>query len=126
MNRKEKDMVSGKEQSDYPKPDNGGAATATAAPGDFDAQLKSLRDDLSKLAATVASRGAEQASDYKAKVKDMASNAFSTSQEAIKNLGDEMKVLEQRVERHVRERPVRSLGIAAAAGFLLAIACTRR
>lgn len=115
-----------KEQGVYPKADNGAAATATASHGDFDAQLKSLRDDLSKLAATVASRGAEQASDYKAKVKDMASTAFSTSQEAIKHLGDEMKGLEQRVEKQVRERPLRSLGIAAAAGFLLAFAFTRR
>lgn len=119
-------MASMKEQGDYPKSENGAASAATASHGDFDAQLKSLREDLSKLAATVASRGAEQASDYKAKVKDMASNAFSTSQDAIKHLGEEMKVLEQRVERQVRERPVRSLGIAAAAGFLLALACTRR
>lgn len=119
-------MASTREEIDLPKSNHSGAAASTVTSGDFDAQLKSLRDDLSKLAATVASRGAEQASDYKAKVKDMASNAMGASQEAIKHLGDDLKVFEQRVETHVRERPVRSLGIAAAAGFLLALAFTRR
>ncbi len=119
-------MASTREEIDYPKPNHGGAAASAVAPGDFDAQLKSLRDDLAALAATVTTRGAEQASDYKAKVKHMAANAMGASQEAIKHLGDDLKVFEQRVETQVRERPVRSLAVAAAAGFLLALAFTRR
>lgn len=119
-------MASTREETELPKLNHGGAAAPTVAPGDFEAQLKSLRADLAALAATVTARGAEQASDYKAKVKDMASNAMGASQEAIKHLGDDLKVFEQRVETQVRERPVRSLGIAAAAGFLLAFAFTRR
>lgn len=115
-------MASVKENVDTLKTGNG----AAAAGQDVEAQLEKLRADLSALASTVAAKGASQASTYKARVREMASDAFGASQDAVKHFGDELVHLEKRMEQQVRERPVRSLGIAAAVGFALALIATRR
>lgn len=101
------------------------ADNATNATTDIEAQLKQLRADLSALASTVAAAGSDKADGYKARVGEMASNVKDASVTAIQNLREELKGLEGKVEAHVRDRPVQSVGIAVAAGFALALLCRR-
>jgi ElaB/YqjD/DUF883 family membrane-anchored ribosome-binding protein len=115
-------MASVKEISESAKNGNG----ALSGGGDVEAQLERLRDDLAALASTVASNGASHASQYKARVREMAAGAVHASQDAVRHMGEELKGVERKMEQQVRERPVRALGIAAAVGFGLALIATRR
>ncbi|MFY8094456.1 MAG: DUF883 family protein [Niveispirillum sp.] len=99
--------------------------TADAVSTDIEAQLKHLRHDLAALAAAVAAAGSDKADGYKARAEEMASNVKDASVTAIHNLRDELKGLEGKVETHVRDRPMQSLGIAVAAGFAIAMLCRR-
>lgn len=99
--------------------------TADAGTTDLEAQLKQLRSDLAALASTVAAAGSDKAEGYKAKVGEMASNVKDASATAIQNLREELKGLESKVEGHVRDRPMQSLGVAVVAGFALALLCRR-
>lgn len=99
--------------------------TADTATTDIEAQLKQLRDDLANLASTVAAAGSDKADGYKARVGEMASNVKDASVTALQNLREELKGLEGKMEAHVRDRPVQSVGIAIAAGFALALLCRR-
>jgi ElaB/YqjD/DUF883 family membrane-anchored ribosome-binding protein len=99
--------------------------TADTATTDIEAQLKQLRDDLATLASTVAAVGSDKADGYKARVGEMASNVKDASVSALHNLREELKGLEGKMEAHVRDRPVQSVGIAVAAGFALALLCRR-
>lgn len=99
--------------------------TADTVSTDIEAQLKQLRNDLAALASTVAAAGSDKAEGYKARVGDMASNVKDASITAIQNLREELKGLEGKVETHVRDRPMQSLGVAVAAGFAIALLCRR-
>jgi ElaB/YqjD/DUF883 family membrane-anchored ribosome-binding protein len=99
--------------------------TADNAALDFDAQLKQLRADLAALAASVAAAGSDKADGYKARVGEMASSVKDASATAIQNLREELKGLEGKLETHVRDRPIQSMGVAVATGLALALLCRR-
>jgi ElaB/YqjD/DUF883 family membrane-anchored ribosome-binding protein len=89
------------------------------------AQLAQLREDLANLASSVKALGAGVSADVKAKAARVADDAYVASEEAVQNVRHEIQSINDNLVEQVQRNPIQSLGIAAAAGFLLAI-FTRR
>lgn len=89
------------------------------------AQLAQLREDLSNLASSVKALGAGVSAEVKAKASRVADDAYVASEEAVHTVRNEIQSINDNLTEQVQRNPLQSLGIAAAAGFLLAI-FTRR
>ncbi|SON56155.1 hypothetical protein HDIA_2614 [Hartmannibacter diazotrophicus] len=99
--------------------------TAAASAEDIEAQITQLREDIAALTRSVGNFGAAKADGYKAKVNSAASDAMAASQTAVNALRAELEGAEKTVIDQVRAKPLQAIGIAAAAGFLLAVLSRR-
>ena len=89
-----------------------------ASKEDVEAQIGQLRDDVSKLVATVTALGKDKAGDAKEKVSAQAEDALNA-------VNAQASRIEAEVTGRVRERPIMALGIAAAVGFVAAMLARR-
>lgn len=85
-------------------------------------QVEKLRQDLADLSEAVVRAGRETANDAKARAKESIRQAGDGAADAA----DQVEDLLRDAETFARKRPGIAMGIAAAAGFLLARATSRR
>jgi len=107
-------------QSDFSRSRNG-----ATPPGDIEAQLQQLREDIANLAKTVAAVGNEKASEVKGKARRAASDAADASMQMVEAAREQAMSYERDLERQIRTNPIQSVAIAAGVGFLFAL-MTRR
>lgn len=98
--------------------DSGDAAEVSA-------QLAQLREDLANLASSVKALGAGVSSEVKARASRVADEAIAAGEETVDNVRNEIQSINDSLVYQVQKNPLQALGIAAAAGFLIAIV-TRR
>lgn len=92
---------------------------------DVSAQLSQLRDDLAHLAKSVKALGVGVTHEVKHQAARVADDAISASEQTVQNVRDEIQTLNDNLVYQVQKNPLQSLGIAVAAGFLIALV-TRR
>lgn len=107
------------------QPDLNQTRSGSASQKDIEAQLHQLREDISKLAKTVASVGNEKASEVKGRARRAASDAADASAHLIDTAREQAVTLERDVERQIRANPIQSVAIAAGVGFLFALMMRR-
>ena len=88
-------------------------------------RIDELRSEIAAISKTLSSMGGQKIDDYRDTMERLAGDAVSASLRAFDSARSEAVSLEQGFERHVRDNPLRAVGIAAGIGFLLAI-LTRR
>lgn len=86
------------------------------------AQLEKLRQDLADLSDALAKAGRETAEDAKARARE----SFRQAGDSAAHAADQVEDLMRDAEVFARKRPGVAMGIAAALGFLLACAMSRR
>jgi ElaB/YqjD/DUF883 family membrane-anchored ribosome-binding protein len=110
-------------QSDFSRNRNG------ATPGDIEAQLQQLRDDIRSLAKTVAAVGNDKAGEVHGRARRAATRAASDAADAsmqmVEAAREHAMSLERDLERQIRSNPLQAIAIAAGVGFLFAL-ITRR
>lgn len=89
------------------------------------AQVERLRSDLAGLKSAIADYSVDRAGELGAAAKETASDVSEQTRRAVENLSDELAALERQLVDHVRRRPLQSVGIAAAAGVLIALLLKR-
>lgn len=94
--------------------ESGDAAEVTA-------QLAQLREDLANLAKSVKALGVGTSAEIKNQALRMTDDAIAASSEVAQNVRNELSTLNQNVTEQVQRNPLQSLGIAVAAGFVLAL-----
>ena len=92
---------------------------------DISGQVAQLREDLANLAGTIKALGSDVKHDVSAKASQLADDAVAAGNNAARTVKHEARALNNNVTDYVQTNPLQSIGIAAAAGFLLAI-ITRR
>ncbi len=92
---------------------------------DVAAQLTQLREDLANLAGSVKALGVGVSSEVKARATRVADDALAAGEETVDNVRHEIQSLNDNLTYQVQKNPLQSLGIAVAAGFLIALV-TRR
>lgn len=94
-------------------------------PDDFEAQLATLREELAKVKAQLASSGARSADAARKAAASGAEHLKAQGEAAIDELRANARDMEQQIVATVREKPVTSLAIAAGVGFLFALLARR-
>lgn len=89
------------------------------------AQLAQLREDLANLAGSVKALGVGVSSEVKARATRVADEALAAGEETVDNVRNEIQSINDNLVYQVQKNPLQSLGIAVAAGFLIALV-TRR
>ncbi|MBO6561020.1 MAG: DUF883 domain-containing protein [Nisaea sp.] len=89
-----------------------------ASQEDIESQLAALREDVAALAGSFADLGRSKAGEAKVRGQDMASKAAERSGAAARRVRDDLKRIEDGVSTGVRERPLRSIAIAAGIGLV--------
>jgi ElaB/YqjD/DUF883 family membrane-anchored ribosome-binding protein len=85
------------------------------------AQLAQLREDLANLAKSVKALGVGTSAEIKNQALRITDDAIAASSEVAHNVRNELSTLNQNVTEQVQKNPLQSLGIAVAAGFVLAL-----
>lgn len=88
---------------------------------DIAEQLARLREDLAALAKSVKALGADATDEIKAQATRVTDEAITASTQAAQNVRDEFSAFNQSLTDHVQKKPIQSLGIAVAVGFMLAV-----
>ncbi|MDO9414972.1 glycine zipper domain-containing protein [Pararhizobium sp.] len=90
-------------------------------------QIEQIRSDISSLAKVLSDRGAETSKEVKARARDARDTAeagfsdlLANSEDLIADLRSRYASTEKQIRDNVREHPLATIGIAAAAGILLA------
>jgi ElaB/YqjD/DUF883 family membrane-anchored ribosome-binding protein len=84
-------------------------------------QLARLREDLAGLAKSVKALGVDATDEIKAQASRVTDEAINASTQAAQNVRDEFSALNQSLTEQVQKKPLQSIGIAVAVGFLLAV-----
>lgn len=84
-------------------------------------QLARLREDLAGLAKSVKALGVDATDEIKAQASRVTDEAINVSTQAAQNVRDEFSALNQSLTEQVQKKPLQSIGIAVAVGFLLAV-----
>lgn len=88
-------------------------------------RIDDLKAEIASISRTLQAMGGQKVEDYKETVEKLAADAVHASLNAFDTARAEAMSLEQSFERHVRDNPLRAIGIAAGVGFLFAL-LTRR
>ncbi|MBB3948516.1 ElaB/YqjD/DUF883 family membrane-anchored ribosome-binding protein [Rhizobium skierniewicense] len=88
---------------------------------DVSAQLAQLREDLANLAGSVKALGAGVSHDVKARAARAADDAMAAGEQTVETVRNEIQSLNDNLTYQVQKNPLQSLGIAVAAGFLIAL-----
>lgn len=92
-----------------------------ASQADFERHAGRIREDIEKLAGSVAKAGSALSADAGAKAGELREASENTLRELRAQFAD----VEKQLSNKVHERPVAALGVAVGIGFLLAM-ITRR
>lgn len=100
-------------------------AKASETEASLMARAEQLRADLAQLADSIGAAGSDKASGLGAETAKRIESLRGASDEMISELSEQLSGLEKQVAGTVRERPLQSLGVAVAAGFLVALMLRR-
>lgn len=92
---------------------------------ELQAQIAQLKEDIAAIAATLTNMGADKIHQVKQDASDAYTNVYDQGEDVLNSLKSSACSVEQQVTDYVQERPVTSLALAAAFGYLVA-ALTRR
>ncbi|MEQ8295997.1 MAG: hypothetical protein RIB55_05900 [Nitratireductor sp.] len=101
---------------------NGSAQPSTEQ---IEEQIAQLKTDISDLARTIGALGAHKAGTAKNRVVHTGNAVAALPHEAVNMLRTDIELLERKLTASVKRSPLRALGLAAGAGFLLALAARR-
>ena len=99
------------------------ATGATLA--DFETHAGRIRDDIEKLAGSVATAGSVLSADVRADAGAKAHELREASENTLRELRSQLGGIEKQLRSKVRERPVAALGVAVGIGFLIALIARR-
>jgi ElaB/YqjD/DUF883 family membrane-anchored ribosome-binding protein len=102
------------------------AATAEQTFAQLKAQIETLRSDLATLAETARDGGYETARDAVRGARRMGRRTAGKAEAGYDFATDQLEEAMARTGNFARERPFVTLGVAAGAGFLLALTLLRR
>jgi ElaB/YqjD/DUF883 family membrane-anchored ribosome-binding protein len=88
-------------------------------------RIDDLKAEIAAISRTLSAMGGQKAEDFRDHVENLASDAVAASRTAVDGAIAEARSLEESVERHIKDNPMRAIGIAAGVGFLFAL-LTRR
>lgn len=94
-------------------------------PDDFEAQIATLKEELAKVKAQLASSGARSADAARKAAASGADHLRAQGEAALDDIRSNARDVEQQLVARVHEKPITSLAIAAGVGFLFAL-LTRR
>ena len=103
----------------------GGSGSASAF-AEMRDHLESLRAELADLSDQIVELGGEAAEKGARSAKRQGRRAMHQARERFEEVADQSEDLIAQADRFSRERPGLAMGVAAAAGFLLALTMTRR
>lgn len=89
------------------------------------AQVERIRSDIAGLKTAIADYSIDRARELGASARETADDVSVSTRRAIETLNDELASLERQLVDHVRRHPLQSIGIAAAAGVLIALILKR-
>ncbi|MBX8801722.1 DUF883 family protein [Pseudochrobactrum asaccharolyticum] len=92
---------------------------------ELQAQIAQLKEDIAAIAATLTDMGSRKINQVRQDASDAYNDAYEQGEDALNSLKSSACSVEQQVTDYVQERPVTSLALAAAFGYLVA-ALTRR
>ncbi|KAB0536879.1 DUF883 family protein [Pseudochrobactrum saccharolyticum] len=92
---------------------------------ELQAQIAQLKEDIASIAATLTEMGSRKINQARQDASDAYQDIYEQGEDALSSLKDSACSLEQQVTDYVQERPVTSIALAAAFGYLFA-ALTRR
>lgn len=92
---------------------------------ELQAQIAQLKEDIASIAATLAEIGSQKINKAKRDASDTYNDVYEQGEDALNTLKDRACSVEQQVTDYVQERPITSLAVAAAFGYLFS-ALTRR
>lgn len=88
--------------------------------------LEKLRSELSDLSGRVAELGEDNLRAGKEALRKEGDRAMRNASRVMNNVADQSEDVIAQADRFSRERPALAMGLAAAAGFLLALTVSRR
>jgi ElaB/YqjD/DUF883 family membrane-anchored ribosome-binding protein len=94
-------------------------------PDDFEAQIATLREELAKVKAQLASSGARSADAARKAASSGADQLRAHGEAALDEMRANARDMEQQIVARVHEKPITSLAIAAGVGFLFALLARR-
>ncbi|QLF68384.1 DUF883 family protein [Peteryoungia desertarenae] len=97
------------------------STSSGATSGDVQAEVENLRRDLASLAQTVASFGSGKIRQAGKSASQMTSGMAESSSDYMASARESIANVEQDLEAHVRARPIQSIAIAAAVGYMAAV-----
>ena len=97
----------------------------TDTASDIEAKINQIRADISSLAGHIGELGSTAADGAKGQAMSVKSDVLDASERALQDLRAQLSTLETDLRRHVRDKPLQTLGIAAGIGFLAAILLRR-
>lgn len=97
----------------------------SATPDDFEAQIATLKEELAKVKAQLASSGARSADAARKAASSGADQLRAHGEAAMDELRANARDVEQQLVARVHEKPITSLAIAAGVGFLFALIARR-
>jgi ElaB/YqjD/DUF883 family membrane-anchored ribosome-binding protein len=104
-------------------------ATRNGSEGNFKADVETharkIRKDISALADSLATAGGTLADDAKANAGAKADELRQLSEDTVRELQNQLALVEKQIATRFRERPLTSLALAAAVGFLFAVMMRR-
>ncbi|MFN7002245.1 MAG: hypothetical protein ACK4NW_02300 [Roseinatronobacter sp.] len=99
---------------------------ANKALSDMLEHLENLRTELSDLSGRVAQMGDESLRAGKETLRKEGDRAIRNASRVMNNVAEQSEDVIAQADKFSRERPVLAMGMAAAAGFLLALTMSRR
>lgn len=99
--------------------------TQTSSTEELQAQIAQLKQDIASLAATLSDIGSQKINQARQSASENYQDIYEQGENAIHALKNQACSLEEQVTDYVRERPLTTLALAAAAGYLFS-AITRR
>ena len=88
-------------------------------------RIDDLKAEIAAISKTLSAIGGQKVDDYRDTMERLASDAVAASLKAFDSARSEAVSLEEGFERHVREHPLRAVGIEAGIGFLFALMSRR-
>ncbi len=96
-----------------------------ATQADFERHASRIREDIEKLAGSVATAGSALSADVRANAGAKANELREASESTLRELRAQFHDVEKQLRTKVREKPVAALGVAVGIGFLIALIARR-
>lgn len=102
-----------------------GNGSAQPSAEQIEEQIAQLKTDISELTRTIGALGTRKADAAKSRAVQTGEAIAALPKEAVNMLRTDIDLLERKLTASVKRSPLRALGLAVGAGFLLALAARR-